>query len=45
MQFVPMGEILYNNACEQKTATLNKRNELMSECRHSKKILLNNAIT
>ena len=30
---------------EQKTATLNKRNELMSECRHSKKFLRNNAIT
>ena len=35
----------YYIICEQETATLNKRNELMSECRHSKKILLNNAIT
>ena len=30
---------------QRKTATLNKRSELMSECRHSKKFLLDNAIT
>jgi hypothetical protein len=35
----------YYIICKQETATLNKRNELMSECRHSKKFLLNNAIT